>query len=89
MFACVSLVQSEGAQATLRPFAIISLLVYAIGVPFVFGLVLYVHRREIKADQELLEVNEGGTPISNPQFFVRLRYQQLYSIFRPGESRYG
>ena len=69
---------------TLRPYAIASLLVYTLGIPLAFGAILYVHRKEIEADQKLREAGEGNTPDSNPHYFIRTRYQELYVLFRPG-----
>ena len=77
--------QPGGAQVTLRPYAIASLIVYTLGVPLVFGIVLYVHRKEIEEDQKLREAGTGDTADTNPQYYIRTRYQELYVLFRPGD----
>ena len=78
--------QPGGAQVTLRPYAIASLIIYTFGIPLAFGSILYFHRREIEADQKLKEEGDGNTPSSNPNYYIRTRYQELYVLFRPGTA---
>lgn len=60
------------------PYAIISLVVYGCGVPFLFYMALYKHRITICADQKNWLC--GLTEIDN----VRRRYSKLYQDYRPG-----
>lgn len=74
----------EGSvQQTLVPPAILSLLVYTIGIPMTFLAILVIHGPAIKLDQTMRAANQGGTEASNPEYYIRKRYQELYSLFRP------
>jgi hypothetical protein len=80
--------QAGGIQETLRPYAILSILVYTIGIPFAFACILYRKRVEIRADQALKEQEIGDSADTNPNFSVRRRYQELYNLFRPGMAHW-
>ncbi len=58
--------------------AVLSLVLYTIGIPGVFLGVLVRHGAAIKRDQVMRAANQGGTEASNPSFFIRQRYQELY-----------
>ena len=81
MMFCV--VQGTGLQARMIPIGYTSMVGYTIGLPLLFSYILVTHRREIYADQCLRSLQTGGSPESNPQYRVRRRYQELYSLFRP------
>ncbi len=70
--------QPGGTQEALKPVAILSLLLYTVGLPLAFFAVLVYHRGTIYQDQVLRQQNQGNTPASNPNFSVRQRYQELY-----------
>lgn len=67
----------------LFPLAVLSLIVYVVGIPLSFGIILYRFRHEIKADQTLRIQGLGGSRRSNPNYDVRRRFQKLYNDFRP------
>ena len=67
----------------IRKWAIASAVLYAAGIPLVFAWLLFSHRREIQADQQLRVQGQGNSRALNPYFPVRQRYQKLYSVFRP------
>ncbi len=50
-----------------------------------FAVVLFVYRREIRADQELKMSGQGSTRATNEQYYIRKRFQDLYGVFRPGQ----
>lgn len=54
-----------------------------IGIPLLFGRVLYRNRHAIAVDQKLQEKGEGNTPETNPFYAVRERYHKLYDAFKP------
>jgi hypothetical protein len=73
----------NGVHAMIKPWAAASLFVYGLGIPVGFGVILYRHRREIKADQELRARGEGNVPANNPNIRVRHKYRKLYEDFKP------
>jgi hypothetical protein len=75
--------QAGSVQQSLKPAAIGSIVVYTVGLPLAFLLILVRHRHAIQADQALRVANEGNTEATNPHFYIRLRYQELYSMFQP------
>ena len=75
--------QGSGLQARMIPLGYISMGGYTIGLPLLFTFILIKHRREIYADQCLRALQTGHSPTNNPQYRVRRRYQELYSLFRP------
>jgi hypothetical protein len=70
--------QEGSVQQTLVPPAILSLLVYTIGIPMTFLAILVIHGPAIKLDQTMRAANQGGTEASNPEYYIRKRYQELY-----------
>ena len=76
-------------QDVLRPYAIASLLLYVIGIPAVFAVILFRHRRFIASDQRaymaITNIDRysasGRMP---PPPILRRRYGSLYLLFRPG-----
>jgi hypothetical protein len=67
---------------TLLPWAVVSFVVYGMGIPGLFGFILYKHRVAIQGDQSLRALGLGYTPASNPYFRYRQRFQKLYVDFR-------
>lgn len=72
---------ADPVYAALLPLSVMSIGVYGVGIPLVFGCVLYIYRREIRADQRLRAVALGDSADENPQLFVRRRFQKLYGDF--------
>jgi hypothetical protein len=68
-----------GVQQAMKPAAALSLVVYTVGLPIAFLSILVVHRTAIFRDQTLRQSNLGDAPESNPDYFVRKRYQELYA----------
>lgn len=73
----------DAAYGTVFPIAVISFLAYGLGIPLIFGLVLYVWREEIFADQSMLTKGEGHSYKTNPNYGTRRRFGRLYSDFKP------
>ncbi len=70
--------QAGGIQESLKPAAAVSLVVYTLGLPLSFLVILVKHRRAIQADQALRVANKGNDETTNPNFYIRRRYQELY-----------
>lgn len=70
--------QAHGTQASMKPAAILSLLLYTAGLPLSFLAILVRYRSQISADQSLRQRNLGDSPATNPNFYIRLRFQELY-----------
>jgi hypothetical protein len=70
--------QPGGVQESLKPAAAMSIVLYTVGLPVAFLVILLKFRREIRADQALRIANDGHAPSSNPNFHIRKRYQELY-----------
>ena len=62
----------------MKPWGYASLMCYTIGLPVTFAGILFYHRTEIRADQVLRAKDRGNTAITNPNFDIRQRYQELY-----------
>ena len=71
----------NGDHMMLVPMAIASLVVYVVGIPFAFTVILWWRRRGIKADQHLLELGLGHARVANPHYNLRQRYSRLYMHF--------
>ena len=69
---------------TLRQWSIASAVLYTVGIPAVFAVILFRYRVEIREDQKLLAAGTGASPATNPHFSVRRRFNQLYESFAPG-----
>ncbi len=78
--------QTGGVQERMKPAAVVSLVVYTLGLPAFFFVILVVHRHDIFHDQSLREKHQGNTPMS-PYYSVRKRYQELYVPCSPTMSR--
>jgi hypothetical protein len=65
-------------QLKLRPLAITSMVLHALGVPLVFAFILYHFRREISEDQLLRQQGTGNSRSTNPNYHIRQRFQKLY-----------
>ena len=50
------------------------------GIPIAFFIILWVHRKGIRVDQQLRKLGEGDTPAQNPYFAVRRRFSKLYQV---------
>jgi hypothetical protein len=68
------------------PFAIASLVVYVVGIPATFGAILVHYRKQILADQRLYVAKQGRSADTNPNLVIRIRFHELYSVFKPGMS---
>ena len=75
--------QAGNEQAQLVPYAIGSFVIYTVGIPLSFSAIMWWHRKSIIADQELRMLGIGDSRASNPQFATRIRYQELYQLFKP------
>jgi hypothetical protein len=72
------LVQPGGVQESLKPAAVLSMIVYSLGLPVAFLVILVRERDAIRADQVLRMSNSGHSEVSNPNFRTRQRFQELY-----------
>ncbi len=62
----------------MKPWAIISIIVYVVGIPVMFTTILLRYRKQIRADQVLQMLELGDSPVENPNYRIRCRYQVLY-----------
>lgn len=53
-----------------------------------FATILFVYRKEIRADQSLRERGEGDIPANNPNIRVRHRFRKLYEDFKPAVAHW-
>ena len=72
-----------GDHVFLVPLAIASAVVYVVGIPVTFALILRCKRVPIKADQLLLANGLGHVEVANPHIATRQRYSRLYMHFTP------
>ena len=73
-----------GVQQSLAPPAIIFLIVYSAGFPFLLGLILYKNRLLVKEDQYLRAAGIGDSRPTNPNAYdIRKRYHKIYYHFKP------
>ncbi len=70
--------QAGGVQERMKPAAVLSLLAYTVGMPASFFVILFTHRTAIFEDQTMRMRGLGGTPLTNPNFHVRRRFEKLY-----------
>lgn len=77
------LCQPGGVQESLKPAAALSIVVYTLGLPVSFLVILVWHRHAIFADQTLRASNEGASEDLNRNFHIRRRYQELYRCVLP------
>lgn len=76
---CVYLALQPGSvQESLKPAAALSIVMYTLGLPAAFLGILVWHRTAIHADQTLRVANEGASAATNPNYHIRMRYQELY-----------
>jgi hypothetical protein len=67
----------------IRALAVASIVVYTVGIPVSFAVVLWKYKQQIYADQLLRSRGTGNSRRQNKNYHIRQRYQKLYSIFRP------
>ena len=65
----------------------VSIVLYGVGLPCLFGYFLWRHRVAIECDQRLRMRGEGETSLTNPYIVVRRRFRKLYEDYKP-EYRY-
>ena len=75
-----------GPHAMIYPWAKVALAVYGLGIPCMFATILFIHRKAIRADQELRARGEGDIPANNPNIRVRHKFRKLYEDFKPSLS---
>ncbi|KAA0148714.1 hypothetical protein FNF29_06496 [Cafeteria roenbergensis] len=76
-------VNSDKTYARVLPWAVITSLVYGMGIPALFAIMLFSSRSSIIADQKLLAVGEGHSRATNPHFATRKRLGRLYADYKP------
>lgn len=69
-----------GQHGRLVAFASASLVGYGVGVPSLFGWVLWYFKERIRADQNLWLIGKGDDMFSNENFSVRRRFAKLYQV---------
>ena len=67
----------------MRKWAIVSIFVYALGIPCWFAWVLSRYSTAIKADQGLFMLGTGDSAATNSCYSTRRRFSQLYKLFVP------
>jgi hypothetical protein len=70
-------------QASLVPFASLTLVLYGAGVPLLFAYVFKRHGTAIQRDQRRWLVGLGDSAESNGDYAIRRRYARLYQDFSP------
>jgi hypothetical protein len=65
------------------PWALVCLVLYGVGIPVLFAVLLLRNRRAIVADQTMRVRGEGDVKDTNPNFNVRRRFRKLYEDFQP------
>eukprot|EP01138_Halocafeteria_seosinensis_P015079 gb/GECG01015392.1/.p1 GENE.gb/GECG01015392.1/~~gb/GECG01015392.1/.p1 ORF type:complete len:1316 (+),score=129.54 gb/GECG01015392.1/:1-3948(+) len=69
----------------LVPLAVITLLIYVLAFPTFAIVLLRKNKERVKHDQILRAHGYGHTPLSNPNYSFRRRFQRLYHLFKPGK----
>lgn len=72
----------EGVHDELWPYALASLIVYGLGIPGLFGWIVWHYRQDIRYDQAQRSRGEGDT-MANPVIRTRIRFAKLYMDFKP------
>jgi hypothetical protein len=70
-------------QSRLLPWAALTLVLYGVGVPLLFGYVFKKHGAAIRRDQRKWLVGVGDSIESNSDYAIRRRYARLYQDFSP------
>ncbi len=73
----------RGPHGRLRLVATVNMVLFVVGLPVSFALLLWRHRVGMREDQVLRQRCEGDTALSNPHYLLRQRYSALYMEFRP------
>jgi hypothetical protein len=60
----------------------VSIWLYMLGTPAVFGLVIWRYRVRMRADQ-ILKADGTGETAANPNYVLRKRYRKIYEQFTP------
>eukprot|EP01138_Halocafeteria_seosinensis_P013173 gb/GECG01013454.1/.p1 GENE.gb/GECG01013454.1/~~gb/GECG01013454.1/.p1 ORF type:complete len:1419 (+),score=134.27 gb/GECG01013454.1/:1-4257(+) len=69
----------------LLPLAVISCIVYVAAFPLLSYMLLRRNKQVVKHDQILRAHQEGKSPLTNPHYVFRKRFQRLYYLFTPGK----
>jgi hypothetical protein len=77
---------APGPHYRMKRVAALMIIVYALGIPCAFALILFSHRKGIRFDQILRQKGEGETALTNPYLHLRRRYGKLYSDYKPEVS---
>jgi hypothetical protein len=75
--------QPGGTHEKMIPWAMTCLILYGVGIPVLFAVLLVRNRRAIVADQTLRVRGEGDIKDTNPDFNTRRRFRKLYEDFQP------
>ena len=70
----------SGAHGRMRAVAAAMVVLFVVGVPVGFAVVLLHHRTAITADQFLRVWGEGDSAVTNPNIHIRRRYRKLYEV---------
>lgn len=74
---------SDQTYATLKLSAYISIIVYGLGVPLLYALIVFRAAGRMKVDQALRIRGLAGSRETNPFFEMQKRFKRLYFKFRP------
>jgi hypothetical protein len=61
----------------------LTMVLYVVGLPVAFAVILVKHRAGIRFDQSLKLKGEGDTSLTNPYLHLRKRYGKLYGDYHP------
>ncbi len=72
-----------GTHRRLAAVGAASIVVYGVGIPLTFGLIILRNRAAIVADQAMRIEGTGDSILTNPNIYIRRRYRKLYEDFQP------
>ncbi len=74
---------SVASYARMRAVALVSIVVYVVGLPAAITAFMSRTWRKVQQDQRLRERGEGDSPLTNPHFHFRRRFRKVYEDYRP------
>ena len=74
---------SDASYGRMQVVGALTLVLYGLGVPVLFGVLLRRQNDAIHLDQEMRARGEGETSLTNPHIHVRRRFRKLYEDYKP------
>lgn len=79
----VSCTDPGSVRGELLPLGYAAIGLYGLGIPVLFGFVIFLHLPAMRADQVLRRDSSGDSEASNPSIRVRRKFRKLYEDFTP------